>query len=46
MLQLTNIKLPPDHQLADLEDLVRKTLQLRDGELISWRIARRSLDAR
>ena len=46
MLQLSNIKMPPGHTLDDLQDTIRQTLRIHEGELVSWRIARRSIDAR
>lgn len=46
MLQLSNIKMPPCHTMDDLQEMIRQALCVKEGEIISWKIARRSLDAR
>ncbi|MDR0528253.1 MAG: FAD-dependent monooxygenase [Zoogloeaceae bacterium] len=46
MLRLSEEKLPLDHSEADLEHAIFARLQLRPGELKTWRIFRRGCDAR
>ena len=46
MLRLSQLKLPLNHSQADLEAAVVKRLRLQPGELLSLRLAKRSVDAR
>lgn len=46
MLRITDLKLPLDHTQDELERAVRERLELEDGDLIRFAIARRGNDAR
>jgi uncharacterized FAD-dependent dehydrogenase len=46
MIRITNLRLPFDHQEQDLVDLIQKDLGVDPAQIISWRILKRSLDAR
>ena len=46
MLRLTNLRVPLDAVSGSLRPLLEKKLSLQPGELLSWRIVRRSVDAR
>lgn len=46
MLRLTELKLPLDHPEGAIEAALKARLGLREGELLSWSIARRAWDAR
>ena len=46
MLRLTNLRVSLDAASASLRPLLEKKLSLQPGELLSWRIVRRSVDAR
>ena len=46
MLRLTNLRVPLDMASGSLRPLLEKKLSLQPGELLSWRIVRRSVDAR
>ena len=46
MLRLTNLRVPLDMASGSLRPLLEKKLSLQPGELLSWQIVRRSVDAR
>lgn len=46
MIRIQQLKLHTGHSGAQLEEKIRKTLRIREGETFSYRIVRRSLDAR
>lgn len=46
MIQIRQLNLPVSHTGKDLEEKIRKTLRIKEEQLLSYRIARRSLDAR
>ena len=46
MIRITNLRLPFDHQEQDLLTLIQKDLGVDPAQLTSWRILKRSLDAR
>ena len=46
MLRLSNLRVPLDAASGSLRPLLEKKLSLQPGELLSWRIVRRSVDAR
>ena len=46
MIQITQLKLPYQHSEADLEHKIRKTLKLSANQKISYRITKKSIDAR
>ncbi len=46
MIRLTELKLPLDHDAADLDALIQKTLSIAAQDLIQVRIFKRSVDAR
>ena len=46
MLRLTNLRVPLDMASGSLRPLLEKKLSLHSEELLSWRIVRRSVDAR
>ena len=46
MIRITQLRLPVHHTDGQLRDKIIKTLRIRPGELQSYTIARRSLDAR
>ena len=46
MIRIQQLKLHTGHSEAQLEEKIRKTLRIREGENFSYRIVRRSLDAR
>ncbi len=46
MIRVSQIKMKTKHSMADLEEAVKKCLHLRDEDLISMEIEKKSLDAR
>ena len=46
MIQITQLKLPYHHSVADLEQKIRKTLKLSGNQKFTYRIAKKSIDAR
>lgn len=46
MIQITQLKLPYHHSAADLENKIRKTLRVSDNRKITYRIVKKSIDAR
>ena len=46
MIQITQLKLPYGHSAADLEQKIRKTLKLSANQKLTYRIAKKSIDAR
>ena len=46
MIQITQLKLPYQHSAADLENKIRKTLRLSGNQKITYRIVKKSIDAR
>ncbi len=46
MLRLTNIQLPLEHTDADLRSAIMSKLVIKDSELVSYRVYKRSYDAR
>lgn len=46
MIRITQLKLPVTHTEEDLKKKILHTLHIRSGALLSYRIARRSIDAR
>lgn len=46
MIRLNNVKLPCSHSREDLRKKLIKMLKLKDNAAITWKIVRRSLDAR
>ena len=46
MLRLTNLRVPLDMASGSLRPLLEKKLSLHSEELLSWRLVRRSVDAR
>lgn len=46
MLKINQIKLPVGHAPEELEQKIRKTLRLSRGEAFSYKIVRKSFDAR
>lgn len=46
LVRLTNIRLPVDEPESSLPDVILRRLKLREDDLASWRILRKSLDAR
>ena len=46
MIQITQLKLPYQHSAADLENKIRKTLRLSKNQSLTYRIIKRSIDAR
>lgn len=46
MIQITQLKLPYGHSAADLEQKIRKTLKLSGNQRFTYRIAKKSIDAR
>jgi uncharacterized protein len=46
MLRLTEIKLPLDHSPTELRSAILKKLQIPDSDLLEYKIAKRSYDAR
>ena len=45
-LRVTNLSLPVDAPEASLRDVIARRLGLRSEDLTSWRLLRKSLDAR
>ena len=46
MIQITQLKLPYSHTMADLENKIRKTLKLSLNQKFTYKIAKKSIDAR
>lgn len=46
MIQITQLKLPYQHSAADLEQKIRKTLKLSGSQKFTYRIVKKSIDAR
>lgn len=46
MIEIRQLKLPVAHTAQELEQKIRKTLRLKNGETFSYTILRRSVDAR
>lgn len=46
MIQITQLKLPYAHSEADLENKIRKTLKLTQNQKLTYRIVKKSIDAR
>ncbi len=46
MLRIKKLILPPDHTRADLERKIASFLGIRREEILSWKIVKRSIDAR
>ena len=46
MIQITQLKLPYHHKVVDLEQKIRKTLKLSGNQKITYRIVKKSIDAR
>ncbi len=46
MIQITQLKLPYQHTAADLENKIRKTLKLSENQKFTYKIVKKSLDAR
>ena len=46
MIRINQLKLPVTHSAADLEHKIKKTLRLSSQEKFTYRIVRRSIDAR
>lgn len=46
MIQITQLKLPYQHSAADLEQKIRKTLKLSGNQKFTYRIIKKSIDAR
>lgn len=46
MIKINQIKLPVGHSPEELEHKIRKMLRLSKGETFSYRIVRKSFDAR
>lgn len=46
MIQINQIKLPYQHTMADLEQKIRKNLKLSNQQKFTYRITKKSLDAR
>lgn len=46
MIQITQLKLPYHHTEAELENKIRKTLKLPQGQKVTYRIIKKSIDAR
>ncbi|MBQ6843375.1 MAG: NAD(P)-binding protein [Agathobacter sp.] len=46
MIQITQLKLPYQHEAADLEQKIRKLLKLSANQKFTYRIVKKSLDAR
>ena len=46
MIQITQLKLPYAHSAADLENKIRKTLKLSGNQKFTYRIVKKSIDAR
>ena len=46
MIQITQLKLPYHHSAVDLEQKIRKTLKLSGNQKFTYRIAKKSIDAR
>ena len=46
MIRISQLKLKPDHSPADLERLIRRKLRLKEEDSLSWKILRKSVDAR
>ena len=46
MIQITQLKLPYSHTQADLENKIRKTLKLSSNQQFTYKIVKKSIDAR
>lgn len=46
MIQITQLKLPYEHTAADLENKIRKTLKLSANQKFTYKIVKKSIDAR
>lgn len=46
MIQITQLKLPYCHSAADLENKIRKTLKLSEKQKFTYKIVKKSMDAR
>lgn len=46
MIQISQLKLPVSHSKARLEEKIKKTLKIDEKQLLSYQIAKRSIDAR
>ena len=46
MIQITQLKLPYQHSMVDLEQKIRKTLKLSGNQKFTYRITKKSIDAR
>ena len=46
MIQITQLKLPYQHSIAELEQKIRKTLKLSGNQKFTYRISKKSIDAR
>lgn len=46
MIQITQLKLPYNHTAVELENKIRKTLKLSGNQKFTYKIAKKSLDAR
>ena len=46
MIQITQLKLPYQHTMSDLEQKIRKALKLSGNQKITYRIIKQSIDAR
>lgn len=46
MIQITQLKLPYTHTAADLENKIRKALKLSQNQKLTYRIVKKSIDAR
>lgn len=46
MIQITQLKLPYHHTKADLENKIRKTLKLSQSQKVTYKIIKKSIDAR
>ncbi len=46
MIQITQLKLPIDHTMEMLEEKICHELKIKEKEILSWKILRRSVDAR
>ncbi len=46
MIQITQLKLPYTHSMADLENKIRKTLKISSNQKFTYKITKKSIDAR
>ena len=46
MIQISQLKLAPDHSREDMVRRIARTLKAREEDILGWEIVKKSIDAR